>query len=120
MVNMKYIKRFFSLCLVFTIFPIFAFSHGVAPAPFLLCKKDNTNIVCVGGFSNGMNVRGSSISLIKLENGKTSEVLEKKVFDRSSKVVFENIPKDDFYILMNIGNGTNSIEVLKGEVFGLN
>ena len=106
----KRFKKNFILVLVFI--PIIAFSHDI-PAPFLLCKKDNINIVCVGGYSNGSHAKGNKISLINLE---TKEVLERKVFDRKSKVVFENIPKDNFYILMNIGNGTNSIEVSKNQI----
>ncbi|WP_323594983.1 hypothetical protein [Aliarcobacter butzleri] len=99
--------------LILSLFPIIAFSHGVAPTPFLICKKEKQNIVCVGGYSNGSHVKGNKISLVKVEN---NEVLEKKVFDKSSKIVFENIPEDDFYILMSIGNGKSNIEVGKTEI----
>ncbi|QKF74400.1 hypothetical protein AFAEC_2258 [Aliarcobacter faecis] len=106
-------KRYFTLILTFSLFPIMAFSHGTTPTAFLVCKYKNESIVCVSGYSNGSHAKGNKISLVKVEN---NEVLEKKVFDKSSKVVFENIPKDDFYILMQSANGKSSIEVGKTEI----
>lgn len=99
--------------LIFSLFPIMAFSHGTTATAFLICKYKNKNIVCVSGYSNGSHAKGNKISLVKVKN---NEVLEKKVFDKSSKVVFENIPEDDFYILMSIGNGKSNIEVSKNEI----
>lgn len=106
------LKKYFTLILILSLFPVIAFSHDT-PTPFLICKKEKQNIVCISGYSNENNAKGNKISLVKVEN---NEILEKKVFDKSSKVLFKNIPQDDFYILMNIGNGKNNIEVTKKEI----
>ena len=104
------VRKYFVL--IFVLFPMFAFSHDVA-TPFLVCKKDKQNIVCISGYSNGSHAKGNKINLVKVKN---NEVLEKKVFTKNSKIIFENIPQDDFYILMNLGNGKNNIEITKKEI----
>lgn len=99
--------------LVLLILPIVVLSHNDDSIPFCLCKAKDEKIVCVGGYSNGIDIKGKNISLVKVENG---EILEEKIFDKNSKVVFESVPKDNFYILMRIGNGKSNIEILKDEI----
>ncbi|MBJ7551217.1 hypothetical protein [Marinomonas ostreistagni] len=89
------------LAVLMAVFSQTSFAHF----PFLECTNEASNIVCIGGFSDGSSAQGITVDLISYDE----EIIASKTFNDRSSVEFQQLGRE-FYILLDAGPG-HTVEV---------
>lgn len=87
-----------------------AFAHS----PVCVCKRQATQVVCVGGFADDSTAVGTRIDVIDYDE----TVLLSGELNKQSRFVF-TVPKKPFYVLMDAAPG-EMFEVDWTDIEGLN